>query len=254
MDSKIRSSRAAALLVDDHADVLVTTSAFLEAAGFDVVRAANGDEALAHLASGKRFVLLVTDYAMPGLNGVDLVTQALERAPALKVMVITGFPDSTGFKELPEGVALLVKPFGRDSLIAQLASLFGLAIGPLQTVGSAREDDIAATQRDIAATQRDTEARQRDIKASHRDIKASHRDLEARQRDFEARQRDLAAYERNKEPNSRDGDGRKREDEGRRREDEGRQREDEGRQREDEGRQREIALEEAARRAEEVRR
>ena len=65
-------------------NVLVTTGAFLEAAGFDVVRARDGDEALAHLASGQTFALLVTDYAMPGLNGVDLATEALERRPARK--------------------------------------------------------------------------------------------------------------------------------------------------------------------------
>src|SRR5579864_3971617 len=77
--------RPLALLVDDHPDVLVTTGAFLAAAGFDVVRADNGDEALTYLASGQVFVLLVTDYAMPGVSGVDLATQALERLPALKV-------------------------------------------------------------------------------------------------------------------------------------------------------------------------
>ena len=88
--------RPPALLVDDNAEVLVTIGAFLAAAGFDVVPAHNGDEALAHLASGRMFVLMVTDYAMPGISGVDLATQALERLPALKVLVITGFPSDAG--------------------------------------------------------------------------------------------------------------------------------------------------------------
>ena len=49
MPGKIAMGGAAALLVDDHPDVLATTGAFLEAAGFSVVRARNGDEALHYL-------------------------------------------------------------------------------------------------------------------------------------------------------------------------------------------------------------
>src|SRR4051812_48490459 len=106
MEIKILPDCRPALLVDDHPDVLITTGAFLEAAGFDVVRAHNGDEALAHLASGQMFVLLVTDYAMPGLNGVDLATQALERLPALKVVIISGYPSDAGLFNRPSNVVL----------------------------------------------------------------------------------------------------------------------------------------------------
>lgn len=118
------SVRPLALLVDDQSDVLVTTSAFLEAAGFDVMRANNGDEALGYLASGQMFVLLVTDYAMPGLNGVDLATQALVQLPALKVLIITGYPSDAGLFDRPSSVALLVKPFRRAALIERLKVLF----------------------------------------------------------------------------------------------------------------------------------
>ncbi len=126
MDTKVLPDRAPALLVDDHSDVLVTTGAFLEAAGFDVVRAGSGDEALSHLAAGETFALLVTDYAMPGLNGVDLANQALQWLPALKVLIITSHPDAAGLQELPQSVDLLIKPFRRATLIARLRTLFGL--------------------------------------------------------------------------------------------------------------------------------
>ena len=116
--------RPSALLVDDNAEVLVTIRAFLAAAGFDVVPAQNGDEALAHLGSGRMFALMVTDYAMPGISGVDLATQALERIPALKVLVITGFPSDAGLFDRPSSVALLAKPFRRTALIAAVRSLF----------------------------------------------------------------------------------------------------------------------------------
>jgi CheY-like chemotaxis protein len=120
-------ARPPALLVDDNAEVLVTIGAFLTAAGFDVVRARDGDEALARLASGRMFVLMVTDYAMPGTGGVDLAAQALERLPALKVLIITGFPSDAGLFDRPSGVALLAKPFRRAGLIAAVRSLFEAA-------------------------------------------------------------------------------------------------------------------------------
>ncbi len=113
-----------ALLVDDHPDVLVGVGAYLAGAGFDVTRVGTGDEALTHLLSGKPFALLVTDYAMPGLNGVDLARQALERYPTIKVLVITGFPSDGGLFNRPSGVAMLAKPFRRSILIEVLRGLF----------------------------------------------------------------------------------------------------------------------------------
>jgi CheY-like chemotaxis protein len=128
MSTKILPGRTPALLVDDHPDVLVGIGAFLEAAGFDVVRARSGDEALAYLASGQSFSLLVTDYAMPGVNGVDLARQALEQLADLRALIITGFPSDAGLFDRPANVALLAKPFRRAELITALQSLF--ATGP----------------------------------------------------------------------------------------------------------------------------
>ena len=124
MVTKIVSDNAPALLVDDPPDVLVTTGAFLEAAGFDVVQACSGDEALTILATDRTFELLVTDYAMPGLNGLDLATKAREQLPTLKVLIITGFPSVTGLADRHSSIALLAKPFRRAELISQVRSLF----------------------------------------------------------------------------------------------------------------------------------
>ncbi len=124
MPMKIMADRAPALLVDDHPDVLVSVGAFLDAAGFEVVRAHSGDEALAWLGSGQTFALLVTDYAMPGMDGADLAKQAVELLPGLKVLIITGYPSDAGLFDRPPGVALLAKPFRRTALIAMLQSMF----------------------------------------------------------------------------------------------------------------------------------
>jgi CheY-like chemotaxis protein len=118
--------RLSVLLVEDSPDVLATIGRFLEAAGFDVMRADNGDAALSALVAGPRFALLVTDYAMPGLNGRDLAIRARAMFPDLKVLIITGFPNAEALRELPAGVAVMVKPFRRAKLIAQLSEWFDI--------------------------------------------------------------------------------------------------------------------------------
>ena len=130
--ARVNPSRPLALLVDDNPDVLVGIGAYLEAAGFEIVRVPNGDEAVAHLASGQMFDLLVTDYAMPGLNGVDLAKCARDRHPTLKVLIITGYPSDAGLFDRPACVALLAKPFRRAKLIEVLHTLF-----PVQPVSPA---------------------------------------------------------------------------------------------------------------------
>lgn len=112
------------LLVDDAADVLVSVGAFLVNAGFVVRKTASGDEALAIIANDPRIAVLVTDFAMPGLNGAELIAQATQIRPDLKTLVITGYPNADGVGALPPQTAVLTKPFRRTALIAMIKSLF----------------------------------------------------------------------------------------------------------------------------------
>jgi CheY-like chemotaxis protein len=116
------------LVVDDVADVLVTVGAFLLSAGFTVGMASTGDEALKMIANDPRIEVLITDFAMPGLSGADLILQAAQARPKLKALVITGYPGADGLAELPSQTTILVKPFRRDSLVAALTSLLGEAV------------------------------------------------------------------------------------------------------------------------------
>ena len=115
------------LVVDDVADVLVTVGAFLVNAGFVVRKVANGDEALRLIASDPRIDVLVTDFAMPGLSGADLIAQAGQIRPQLRALVITGYPNADGLAELPPHTTILAKPFRRDTLLAAVRSLLGEA-------------------------------------------------------------------------------------------------------------------------------
>jgi CheY-like chemotaxis protein len=113
------------LLVDDAPDVLVTVGAFLVSAGFDVIRALNGDEALRLVAADPGIAMLITDYAMPGLSGVDLTAQAMQLRPRLAAIVITAYPGAAGLAALPGRVAVLSKPFRRAALLLQVNALLG---------------------------------------------------------------------------------------------------------------------------------
>ena len=125
------------LLVDDSPDVLLTTGAFLEGAGFDVVRAENGDQALVVLAAGERFDALVTDYAMPALNGAELILQALHLQPSLAALIITGFAEVAGLETLPGQVQVLRKPFRRDELVRRLRGLVAARQGAVRVTAPA---------------------------------------------------------------------------------------------------------------------
>ena len=112
------------IVVDDVADVLVSVGAFLVKAGYAVRKASNGDDALQAIISDPCIDVLVTDFAMPGLNGADLISQASQVRPSLKALVITGYPNADGLSNLPTGTIVLTKPFRRDALVAAVKSLF----------------------------------------------------------------------------------------------------------------------------------
>jgi CheY-like chemotaxis protein len=113
------------LVVDDVSDVLVSVTAFLVTAGFMVTTAADGDAALRLIATDPLIGVLVTDFAMPGLSGVDLITQATQLRPELKCLLITGYPGADGLADLPPGVEVLAKPFRRAALIERVSVLTG---------------------------------------------------------------------------------------------------------------------------------
>jgi PAS domain S-box-containing protein len=108
------------LLVEDSEPLRKLAQSFLEAAGFRVLSAENGEVAVDVAArSGVNFDLLLTDVVMPGMNGRVLAEQLLPRLPGMKVLYMSGYTDSfiAGHGVLDAGVHLLHKPFTEDVLI-----------------------------------------------------------------------------------------------------------------------------------------
>ena len=79
------------LLVEDEAGLRATTGRILVHAGYEVVVACDGVEALEIFAADARFDLVLTDLAMPRMRGDELATRLAEQAPDLRVIVASGY-------------------------------------------------------------------------------------------------------------------------------------------------------------------
>jgi two-component system cell cycle sensor histidine kinase/response regulator CckA len=81
------------LIVDDEEAVLHFVDRVLRKAGYDTALAPDAPEALALLASGPPFDLLLTDLMMPGMRGDELARLLCRTMPDIKVLYMTGFAD-----------------------------------------------------------------------------------------------------------------------------------------------------------------
>ena len=115
------------LVVDDDPMVRAVLAGHLEARGYRVSQASDGLDALARLDAGEPAELLVTDFAMPGMNGLALIEEARRRRPGLPVLLLTGYADATVRLHVEDtpyaAVALLRKPVSGDELVAGTAAL-----------------------------------------------------------------------------------------------------------------------------------
>ncbi len=137
-----RRTSGCVVLVDDDADVLVTTASFLEKAGFRVMRAANANQALTLLAGNQRIDALVSDFAMPGMNGLDLVAEARLRRPNLPAILISGFIDINNTGSIANRTVRLQKPFQRSDLIKALQDLMVITAADENRPGEAAQLDL----------------------------------------------------------------------------------------------------------------
>ena len=111
------------LLVADEEQVRTVARTILEAQGYRVLEAADGDAALA-LASrhAETIELLFTDVVMPGMGGTELAERLLELRPKLRVLYASGYTEKAivHHRVLDGGLALLQKPFTPISLLQKV--------------------------------------------------------------------------------------------------------------------------------------
>jgi CheY-like chemotaxis protein len=101
-------------VVDDDPMMLDVLARILQRENFELLVASGGPEIIRKLqAYSGQVDLLVTDYAMPDMQGRELADQVRKRFPAVKVLYQTGFSDMLfeNRAELEDGAAFLEKPF-----------------------------------------------------------------------------------------------------------------------------------------------
>ena len=111
------------LLVEDEADVRELTREILEMAGYTVLEAARGDEALRLCRDSARPInLLLTDVVMPQMSGPELARKMLALRPGTKVVYMSGYTDDAlgHHGVLDPDIILLPKPFTPEALMQHL--------------------------------------------------------------------------------------------------------------------------------------
>lgn len=119
---------ATVLVVEDEAPLLHLQRRTLERAGFRVLVAGSGQQALNLLEEfQERIDLLLTDVVMPGMGGVELASKVTQNRPGTRVLYMSGYPADvvTARGDLPTASAYLQKPFTATELLKSIGELLG---------------------------------------------------------------------------------------------------------------------------------
>ena len=102
------SPQSRILLVDDNANGLSARRCVLEELGHRITTAASGADALEQIASHK-FDLMVTDFKMPRMDGVELIARVRKHSPGIAVILLSGFCDGLGLTEGNTGADIVIQ-------------------------------------------------------------------------------------------------------------------------------------------------
>ena len=106
------------LIIDDEEIVLKSCRRIFEAEGFDVVTTNNPQEGL-QLASDTSFDVILVDWMMPGLDGMDVVEEIDRRSPNSAMVMISGYPSVGRATEAMKRGAMdyVAKPFKPEEIL-----------------------------------------------------------------------------------------------------------------------------------------
>jgi len=131
-DLKSNAHRMKVLIVDDEAEFVDLLKEIFISWDFEVEGASSGNEGLEKIKKNFNYDLIVTDYRMKGLNGLQMMSEARQQGFAGKVLLVTGFMgdlSSTEVKEISLCIDdILRKPFDREILFGVLKQM-GFKLG-----------------------------------------------------------------------------------------------------------------------------
>jgi two-component system alkaline phosphatase synthesis response regulator PhoP len=107
------------LLVDDHKLGLAARRSVLEELGHTVVTAANGQAAY-ELAKAEFFDLVITDWKMPKMDGLELIRQLRDEEYVTPIILISGFAEGVGLTEAKTGADVILQKSSNE--VVQMVS------------------------------------------------------------------------------------------------------------------------------------
>jgi CheY-like chemotaxis protein len=117
------------LVAEDEPELLRFYKILLEDLGYDIVTAKDGQECLdayrAASNTGTRFDLVILDYRMPKMNGMEVANKIAASAPSQKLLMITAFSGLLDPEQKPEDMKIMSKPFEVDELVSTIKELSG---------------------------------------------------------------------------------------------------------------------------------
>jgi signal transduction histidine kinase/ActR/RegA family two-component response regulator len=121
--ARLNGKEQTVLLVDDEPTLRLLSQRSLEQAGYRVLSAVNGADALERVAAHEGTIdIVVTDLVMPAMGGRELVEQLIARGMSFPVLFMSGYTDDEVMRRglLEPGCAFLPKPFGLDAFIGKV--------------------------------------------------------------------------------------------------------------------------------------
>jgi CheY-like chemotaxis protein len=113
------------VIVEDESLLRLDSAETIEHAGFEVIQAANADEAIAILNARLDIHVVFTDIQMPGsMDGLKLAHFVRNRWPPIKIVATSG-QVVAGADDLPAGSVFLPKPYRGAEVVATLRELTG---------------------------------------------------------------------------------------------------------------------------------
>lgn len=139
------------LLVDD--DLLVSngTAAMIEDLGHTVIEANTPEHALDVILSDRPVDLVITDYAMPGMTGLELARRARVHAPELPIVLASGYADISAKEAALLDLPRLSKPFQQQELAAAIACHSGIQAGERKSASRAGAHGVAGRRKGALA-------------------------------------------------------------------------------------------------------
>jgi CheY-like chemotaxis protein len=137
------------LIVDDQRDILRLLHATLDTLGhkFEILEAPSGEEALLEVTR-HRFDLLISDYKLPGITGVELMKKVRARNPDVKTILITAMNDRKTRDEMREAGAMAM--FDKPIPLADFLDVVERALGLKRTILPPEDEKVEANRETIA--------------------------------------------------------------------------------------------------------